>query len=324
MFNKNVLGKIAVISVAFFFMIANQLLSAKSMSEPLEPDEPINIPILVLDEETGSKIPKRFRTSLGDFKETQEAQPSKQGLDKLQIAGSAQFSKETLEEALKALKGPVWIIDLRKESHGFVNGLPISWYSAKNQSNVEESDDNIQRQESMLFSDIKRQGAILVSEILEKRRGIITKTRPIDLKVESTNTEFSLMNKLNLGYIRIGVLDHHRPSDNAVDTFIDFTQKLPPEGWLYFHCRGGAGRTTTFMIMYDILKNGKKVSLNDIVQRQYLLGGSKVFDPSDDPNDAWKRAAAIERKQFIEKFYKFVNDPKGYQHQTWSQWAAFH
>ena len=46
----------------------------------------------------------------------------------------------------------------------------------------------------------------------------------------------------------------------------------------HFHCKEGIGRTTTFMIMYDIMKNYKEVSLNDIIKRQYLPSGIKEKD----------------------------------------------
>ena len=41
------------------------------------------------------------------------------------------------------------------------------------------------------------------------------------------------------------------------------------------------GRTTTFMIMYDIIKNGNNVSLNDIIGRQVLLSGISQRDAVD-------------------------------------------
>lgn len=87
---------------------------------------------------------------------------------------------------------------------------------------------------------------------------------------------------------------------------------------------GGAGRTTTFMVMYDIMKNAHKLSLNDIVQRQALLGGNNILEISQSEDDAWKKKAAIERKHFIEKFYKYVHDPEGFQSTSWRQWAILH
>ena len=58
-----------------------------------------------------------------------------------------------------------------------------------------------------------------------------------------------------------------------IDYFIDFVQSQPNGSWLHFHCKEGIGRTTTFMIMYDIMKNHKDVELNDIIKRQVILSG---------------------------------------------------
>ncbi len=314
MLNRKILEKCTVPIAFLFLLLVNEVAGAQAMSE-----SNFNIPVLVLDADLGAEIPKRFRTSKDQFK-TADNPPSRAGMDSLQIAGSAQFSKTSLENALKKMDGPVFIVDLRKESHGFIDGVPISWYSKGNQSNASESDDNLIRQEQMLINDVRRQGSMLVSQILQKKDGIITKTRPIDMKVKNAQTESSLANHLNLGYIRLGVLDHNRPSDHTVDTFVDFVKTLPSETWLYFHCRGGKGRSTTFMVMYDMIKNGKKVSMEDIIKRQVLIGGTDLFLVSDDEDDAWKKDDIIERKKFITRFYQYATDSRGLGKKSWSEW----
>ncbi|MBS0286650.1 MAG: hypothetical protein JSR17_05100 [Proteobacteria bacterium] len=308
--------KYTAISLAVFTILVNQSLSAQSMSE-----QRVTTPMLVIDENPGLTLPGRFRTCKDAYMTSlSDNFPTRDGLDDLKAVASAQFSQTSLENALKKIDGPVWIIDLRKESHGFVDGTPISWYSPGNQSNINESDDNIQRQEEMLFKDVKRQGAIVVSQILKKNEGYITKSRPIDMKIKTAQTESSLINHQNLGYLRIGILDHHRPSDEAVDDFLEFTKSLPPESWLYFHCRGGQGRSTTLMVMYDMIKNAKKVSMDDIITRQRLIGGSDLLDMTDD-KDSWKKESIEERKNFLAKFYKYCKDPKGLYKKSWTEWS---
>ncbi len=313
------LEKFTAIAFAFVFMLMFQLSSsAQSMS-----DDTVIVPLLVIDEDPGLTMPGRFRTTKDEFTSSEKS-PSKAGLDRLQAAASAQFSKTTLENALKKIDGPVWIVDLRQESHGFVDGMPISWYSKGNQSNAGESDDNLVRQEQMLINDVRRQGSILVSQILKKKEGVITKSRPIDIKVKNAQIEASLVTNLNLGYIRLGVLDHNRPSDATVDHFLEFTKTLPEEAWLYFHCRGGRGRSTTFMVMYDMIKNAKKVSLEDIVKRHALLGGSDLFNLKTDDDEVWKQPFIDERKAFITKFYNYAKDSRGYGKKTWTEWSNKH
>ncbi len=298
-------------------MLPHQGVCAQPMT-----DQSFNIPILVLDEDPGLELPGRFRTSKDEYKTSAEKVPTREGLDALQIMGSAQFSKSTLENALKKIDGPVWIVDLRKESHGFVDGTPISWYSKGNQSNAGESDGNLMRLEQMVFNDLRRQGSILVSQILQKKDGVITKARQIDMKVNNAQTESSLVNHLNLTYLRLGVLDHHRPDDETVDDFIDFVNTLPADAWVYFHCRGGKGRTTTFMTMYDMIKNAKKVSFDDILKRQALIGGSDLMNIPENDEDAWKKEDVAERKVFITKFYKYAKDSRGLGKKTWTEWIA--
>lgn len=279
----------------------------------------VTTPTLVFDEKPTRELPKNFRTTLMPLKTKGDAKlPSIDGLETLNAAGSGQFSDESLRGAIKEMQGKIWIVDLRRESHGFINGIPISWYAPGNRSNVDESDDNILRLESMLFRDIKRQTGLMIYQVEEKQAGQLIKTTPINLPLESAQTETGLVSNYNLGYIRLGVLDHHRPSDAVVDSFVDFVKSLPEDAFLYFHCRGGKGRTTTFMAMYDMLKNSKTVSLNDIMKRQALLGGSNLGTISDDPEDAWKKEAAEERKQFIKDFYVYAK--RGYPKRTWTQW----
>lgn len=320
MLKSSTLLKFTVILIAFCIMLCNQFLNAQAQT--MSPTEN-SIPLLVLDEDPGLTLPKAFRTTNANFFSDKKIS-SVEGLEDLKAAASAQFSTHTLQNALKSMDGPVWIIDLRKESHGFINDIPISWYSAQNRGNVEESDDNILRQEAMLFSDLKRLKVINVNQIVEKKEGNIEKATPILFNIEQAFPEVTLANRLNLGYLRLGVLDHHRPEDSTVDHFIDFVKTLPPESWLYFHCRGGKGRSTTFMVMYDILRNGHKVSLEQIVERQALLGGSNLFDISEEDGNTWKKEAAIDRKNFITKFYQYVKDRRGYPEKSWSEWSKKH
>ena len=66
-----------------------------------------------------------------------------------------------------------------------------------------------------------------------------------------------------------------------VNYFIDIIKSHSEDTWFHFHCKAGVGRTTTFMIMYDIIKNGNNVSLNDIIGRQVLLSGISQRDAVD-------------------------------------------
>lgn len=297
--------------------IAPMMAIGDQQNKPLSQDQTM----FVLDANSFGVLPKHFRTSSSPFKKELASPPSREGLNALPISGSAQFSDKNLEEALKIISTrPVWIVDLRRESHGFVNGLPVSWYAQGNQSNLGLSASQILKKEKEQLKEQTQSGIIEPHKIIDKASGVIIESKPVEMKVQKTETEEELAKRLNINYIRIPVSDHHRPLDEEVDHFISFVKTLPPNAWLYFHCRGGKGRTTTFMAMYDMLQNGKKLPLDVILNREMLLGGVSLQDISDDPEDAWKQHAAIKRKDFISTFYDYATSPKGYPNTTWQEW----
>jgi len=98
--------------------------------------------------------------------------------------------------------------------------------------------------------------------------------------------------------LRITVTDHRSPLDDQVDLFVQSVKNLPKETWLHFHCRGGAGRTTTFMSMYDMMHNAKNVSFEDIMKRQTLIGGSDLLNHEEEDKSET-------RSDFMNNFYSF-------------------
>src|SRR5262249_52788723 len=161
--------------------------------------------------------------------------------------GSSQFSEKTLRAVRDKMPGSLFIVDLRRESHGFVNGIPISWYEPRNASNIGLSRDQILRMEEKQLAFLSN--PLTIQRIVKKSSGVIEASEPLEITIKNIETEAQLAKRLNLHYIRIPVLDHHRPNDEAVDEFVTLVKSLPPDTWLYFHCRGGKGRSTTFMTL---------------------------------------------------------------------------
>jgi protein-tyrosine phosphatase len=73
------------------------------------------------------------------------------------------------------------------------------------------------------------------------------------------------------------------------------------------------------MVLYDILRNANRVSLEDIVRRQKLLShGYDVLQTSEPEN--WKGPYAADRAAFIRAFYDYARaNPNGHP-QLWSEW----
>ena len=201
----------------------------------------------------------------------------------LNISGSAQPSATAMKSIINKYKDNyknVFIVDLRQESHGFINGHSISWYGLRSQIDLNSPistddkfliDDNltvkdqqyslqlkrndlnsaktptqITNDELELFSEIAKQKQTYLHEFIKNENAKIIKVNSIHTEVESIESEQELVNKLGGEYKRILVLDHHKPDDLQVDEFVNFIRTLPDNSWLHFHCRGGKGRATMF------------------------------------------------------------------------------
>lgn len=278
---------------------------------------------LVFDEKEDLTLPRNFRLMSSPFVIQSDEKTSRQGLDSLPVSASAQFSQKTFTQARKKMQGKVWIIDLRREPHGFLNGRPISWYAVQNQSNLDMDTQDLEKTEHTLFKQFKKRTPVSVYDILGKENGHITKSRSntMVVNVVQTESEFAKANKTN--YLRMPVSDHQRPTDAQVDEFVSFYQSLPKNAWLHFHCRAGKGRTTTFLTMVDMMENAKAVSIHDITQRQYQLGGADLMNISQDEKDEWKADWALQRKSFLELFYHYAKS-EDFPAMSWSAWLQKH
>lgn len=238
-------------------------------------------------------------------------------MENLRILGSAQFSEEDLHAQSNLV---LYIIDLRRESHGYINGLPVSWYFPYNRSNVGLSSDLILAQEAYQIASLKTKNSLIVHMITKKDNGKIIETTPITIVPYLVETEKQLCQRLGLHYFRLPVSDHSRPKDEEVEQFVKFVKDQPKGSWLYFHCRGGRGRTTTFMMLYDMLVNAKSDSLDKIISRHLALGSADLFKVTKDRKALWKKDLQLERKHFLESFYEYAASLEGYPQKTWYQW----
>ncbi|PYL37357.1 MAG: hypothetical protein DMF34_10710 [Verrucomicrobia bacterium] len=104
-----------------------------------------------------------------------------------------------------------------------------------------------------------------------------------------------------------------------MDRFILAVRALPENAWAHFHCEAGRGRTTTFMVLYDMLRNATRVSLEDIVRRQKILGYDyDVLQPAEPGN--WKAPYMADRAAFIRAFYDYARANPNGRPQLWTEW----
>ena len=269
-------------SKKFFILIFTLLYTITFIPYPAQASTSKDIHI-IQDSESISDLPQHFRktNNINDIAKLKSLNLI--GMDKLNISGSGQFTEFNLPLIQKEIGNDFSIIDvdLREESHGFINGIAISFANSKNNANKGLSYDDIIATENKNLSSIKINEPLTIFN---------TNKTITPIRVENEN---QLVTNKNISYLRIPVTDGELPNDDMVKYFVDFVNNQPENTWLHFHCKAGVGRTTTFMIMYDIIKNCNQVNLNDIIARQVLLSRIRSRNAVD---------------FFIGKRYKFLKD----------------
>jgi len=242
------------------------------------------------------------------------------GLSDLHIAGSAQYSPDEWQAMMQRFANqPLKVFDLRQESHGLLNQLGISWYGPENAANAGKTQQAVNQDQALRLKDLSRQAVVTVFQIVEKSpAGVVVQAIPSQHLVQAVLSEARFVAQKGYAYQRLYVQDHHAPTDDQVDQFMLAVRDFPPSQWLYFHCRGGRGRTTTFMALYDMLHNAKKVSFHDIMARQVALGGEDLtILPSP---DSFKYQPALERLLFLKKFYRYAATNQDQFKTSWRAW----
>jgi 3-phytase len=285
---------------------------------PVPPDDATK-PMLVWDVAAADRegLPRNLRTTGDPLKPKDGKAPSTLGLAELRASGSAEFTEANLNALLKKLHGLVTVFDLRQEDHIFVNGEPISWYATNNWANVGKSNESIAASEAAHVMACKPGTVLALNDSKSKKGG--EAAAPIEnVTVSRVGTEREIVAAAGASYVRITVSDHSRPLDSEVDRFIFAVRSLPSDAWAHFHCRAGKGRTTTFLALYDMLRNASRVSLEDIVQRQSLLIGD--YDLLAPDADAAKAGVAGDRSEFVRAFYQYAQANPDGKPQLWSGW----
>lgn len=262
--------------------------------------------LLVLDRRNEAILPPHFRK----MNDPLPPGTNIKGLDTLRASGSAQFSELSLRVIWEALNMPksFAVIDLRDESHGFINGAAVTWYATKDWGNRGLSSKEAEEDEKKKLEAIEIGSTIRIFEIKEKSPdGEIVKTSSEEVKVSSVTNEETVAKNNGARYLRLHVVDHEKPNWTEAELFLNYVRGLPKNAWIHVHCRGGKGRTTTFLCLYDIIQNGKNVPFDDIIKRQHLLGGIDLTRPSVE--DGWKAPLVKERLAFLKDFYdRIVKD----------------
>src|SRR5947199_4685169 len=305
----------------FGFVLVPAALSAAALAQNNQPPRSPDPPVLIwdIDLKLANALPRNFRTTNDPLNESKGETLATTGLSDLRASGSGEFTPEGLKLVLARTRGPVTVFDLRQETHMFVNDLPVSWYASRDWANVGRSQSAIQADEAARVQSLKLGSEIDIrpGEVVKKgNAGAATLQR---VTVKSAGTERDVVGGAGASYMRITVTDHARPLNDEVDRFVLAVRALPENGWAHFHCEAGRGRTTTFMVLYDMLRNANRVSLEDIVRRQKILGYDyDVLQPSK-PGD-WRAPYSEDRAAFVRAFYDYARANPNGRPQLCSEW----
>jgi hypothetical protein len=305
----------------FCFVFSPAVFLAVTLVQTNPPVRPADSPVMIwdIDLTLASALPRNFRTTDDSLQANDGKTPSTIGLADLHASGSGEFTADNLKLLLARMHGPVTIFDLRQETHIFINGLPASWYATRDWANVGRSQTEIEQAEAAWVQSLGSGNEIAVRPGHPVKHGIADSVVPQQVTVKEASTERDLVSSAGTSYARVAVTDHTRPLDEAVDRFIVAVRALPENAWAHFHCEAGLGRTTTFMVLYDALRNATRASLEDIVHRQKLLGYNyDVLQPAGAGN--WKAPYMAERAQFIRAFYDYARANSNGRPQLWSEW----
>lgn len=286
-------------------------------------DGSLNHPCVVQDTTDDTKTIKNYRDAqmvISAYK------GNVAGLDGLWLSASAAPSEHDLKTIADNIETSthnkvkrIIDLDLREESHAYLNGEAITLNSDHNWINKGKT-----HQQSVADEETWMQAIAQMDKIDNVLTAQQFKDNQFDagvtVKVKSVQSEKKLAEDDGYEYIRLTVTDHMRPNDIETDRFVSLIKTLPKNTWLYLHCRGGEGRSTTFMAMYDMLQNADKVSFDDIIKRQASV--EPYYDlfhtEHKDPDKAYYYR---ERLIFLQHFYQFASDYRRGYEGSWSTWV---
>ena len=270
-----------------------------------------------LDAPAEEGLPRNLRLSSDDF--TAEDPSLKSGLLQLHISGSAQPSAAGFAALYQQLRTqttlPIYIIDLREESHGFLAGAAISWYEEHNWGNRGKTREEMLQDEQQRLRSLT--GPITALPLWQEDTARLS---PQILPAATPADEAATAAAAGFHYVRLTATDQCWPEPAVIDDFLQFYRTLPEKAWLHFHCQAGHGRTTTFMVLYDILQN-PELPLETIVRREQLLGGTNLLAEPDGTD--WLAVETRRKAQNLRLFYRYVQQEKPQQFPVpWTNWRA--
>ena len=141
------------IKLLFIFLLTTIILLS-IFSLPINALSDVNI---IQDSSNTTSLPIHFRKTTDISKASALKSLNINGLEQLNISGSGQFTPANLPLLIENIdtKLPIIDIDLRQESHGFINDIAISFANSNNSANAGLTLDEVIEKENKDLSSIK-------------------------------------------------------------------------------------------------------------------------------------------------------------------------
>lgn len=273
------------------------------------------------------------KLSMSNFRSTQDLcfDTSKKfnltGLDSYFASGSSQYTKVGLKlfmDCMKKSGKKVMVIDLRHDTHLFINGLNVSRFENQASLRTPRDPNEILASEKELKEQLLKKKGIEVYAIDTRYpKNDFDKRLTLVIKPTEILTPEELVKSFGADYYLIGCKRFSGTSDEDMGRFVEMASSMPEETWFHFHCKKGKSRTTFFMILLDMMRNADRVSFEDIIYRQYCLGGINLLDIT--PKDPLWPVEKESKKQWVEclaRFHRYCSENKasGFK-KSWPEWS---
>jgi hypothetical protein len=220
--------------------------------------------------------------------------------DELKLSKGGRFSENGLIELLDVLplqSDNLVIFDLSDECHGFINGLPVYWNDFRDSKELEQE----------FLTEAQDSGYLWIQEN--------DQTDPLCFPVSEAITESDLVGSYGHIYARYPLEDGHLPH-KFVDQFVQFIHDISPDYWIHFHDRTGGAKSSTMLILTDIIRSDRQLSLQDIMEKHEIK-----LDLADFSSDEELMAFVQQRLEFICDFYDYCQEVPDFS-MSWSEWIS--
>lgn len=234
------------------------------------------------------------------------------------------------------IKTPIYIVDLRLEPHGFFHNQALRlhntdfWVAFQRNLAYDYERALFSHLNDMwskigqftLFGHIQKIHAqrlskqittfVNIAALLQNKKteleddasvqavsDLLSKLPPTDPR--PFKTEEDLCRDLEVHYMRFPVADHHAPTHDVACRFFKWLQTLPKNAWVHFHCAGGRGRTTTFMMLTQMARYKPHLSFEVFSKHHHAAGAIDVHDIQP---DSLKAQWGYDRLAFLKAIYQ--------------------